>query len=98
MAECAGGRSQGPQWRGTVRFRSGGASMAQFDLPLAELRRYRPERDEPADFDDFWRGTLEASAKHDLAAEFTAYDALLPGVRIYDVRYAGYDGQRVAGW
>jgi len=72
--------------------------MAQFDLPLAELQQYRPERDEPADFDDFWRDTLGKSATHDLAAEFTAYDALLPGVRIYDVRYAGYDGQRVAGW
>jgi len=72
--------------------------MAQFDMSVAELQRYRPERDEPADFDDFWRGTLSAAAEHDLAAEFTAYDALLPGVRIYDVRYAGYAGQRVAGW
>jgi cephalosporin-C deacetylase len=72
--------------------------MARFDLPLAELERYRPERDEPADFDDFWRRTLAAAADHELAPEFTPYDALLPGVRIYDVRYAGYAGQPVAGW
>jgi len=29
--------------------------MAQFDLPLDELRAYRPERVEPPDLDEFWR-------------------------------------------
>ena len=28
--------------------------MALFDLPLAELRTYRPERAEPEDFDVFF--------------------------------------------
>ena len=72
--------------------------MAQFDMPLAELQRYMPDRDEPDDFDSFWRDTLSAAAAHELAPEFTPYDALLPGVRIHDVRYAGYAGERVAGW
>jgi cephalosporin-C deacetylase len=72
--------------------------MAQFDMPLAELQRYMPDRDEPDDFDSFWRDTLGAAAAHELAPEFTPYDALLPGVRIHDVRYAGYAGERVAGW
>ena len=35
--------------------------MACFDLPLDELREYRPQRDEPADFDAFWAATLAAS-------------------------------------
>ena len=72
--------------------------MAQFDMPLAELQRYMPDRDEPDDFDSFWRDTLSAAAAHELAPEFTPYDALLPGVLIHDVRYAGYAGERVAGW
>ncbi|ARX88142.1 acetyl xylan esterase [Streptomyces alboflavus] len=29
--------------------------MPHFDLPLEELRRYRPELSEPDDFDVFWR-------------------------------------------
>ena len=29
-----------------------------FDLPLSELRAYKPEREEPADFDAFWAATL----------------------------------------
>src|SRR3954454_843909 len=67
--------------------------MAQFDLSPADLATYRPEIPEPADFDDFWRKTLEETAGHDLAPTFEPYDALLPGVAIYDVRYTGYGGQ-----
>ena len=72
--------------------------MAMFDLPLDELRDYRPPLGEPADFDAFWQRTLTAARQHDLAAELVPYDALLPGVRVSDVRFSGYDGQRVAGW
>jgi cephalosporin-C deacetylase len=72
--------------------------VALFDLPLAELRSYRPERVEPDDFDAFWSATLSAASEHDLKPEFTPYDALLPQVRVHDVRFSGYGGQRVAGW
>ena len=72
--------------------------MALFDLSLAELRAYRPALAAPDDFDEFWHRTLSDARKHDLAAELTAYEALLPGVRVRDVRYSGSGGQRVAGW
>lgn len=72
--------------------------MAMFDLPLDRLRDYRPALDQPDDFDAFWSRTLSAAREHDLAAEVTPYDALLPGVRVFDVRFSGHDGQRVAAW
>jgi cephalosporin-C deacetylase len=72
--------------------------MAMFDLPLDQLHSYRPELVEPDDFDVFWRATLSAAAKHDLAPEYTPYDALLPRVHVHDVRFSGYGGERVAGW
>ena len=34
------------------------ATMAMFDLPLAELESYRPDVAEPDDFDAFWSATL----------------------------------------
>ena len=37
--------------------------MPAFDLPLPELERYRPDIDEPADFDAFWRDTLKEPAR-----------------------------------
>jgi len=49
--------------------------MALFDKPLDELRSYKPAREEQADFDDFWAGTLTASRQHDLQARFAPVES-----------------------
>ncbi|GAA3514045.1 cephalosporin-C deacetylase [Streptosporangium album] len=72
--------------------------MPLFDLPLERLREYRPERDEPADFDDFWARTLAEAAALDLAPVFTPYEIPLPAVEVFDVSFAGWDGHRINGW
>jgi cephalosporin-C deacetylase len=69
-----------------------------FDLPIDELLTYRPPLSEPEDFDDFWRSTLAETASHDLDAQFTPYDAGLSCVDVYDARFSGFGGQRIAGW
>jgi cephalosporin-C deacetylase len=72
--------------------------MPLFDLPIVELRAYRPELPEPADFDRFWQQTLAEAAKYDLNPVFTAHDAALTTVEVSDVRFAGCDGDTIAGW
>ncbi|NGN67792.1 acetylxylan esterase [Streptomyces sp. A7024] len=72
--------------------------MALFDMPLDQLRAYRPERTEPEDFDAFWKRTLDEAADHDLAAEFRPYDAALSEVEVYDASFAGWGGHRISGW
>jgi cephalosporin-C deacetylase len=72
--------------------------MAQFDLSVDQLAAFNPSVDVPADFDEFWKTTLAAAGDHDLAATFTPVDVLLPEVKVYDVRFAGYAGQPVAAW
>jgi cephalosporin-C deacetylase len=72
--------------------------MPLFDLPLTELRRYLPERREPADFGDFWARTLGEARRVDSAAEALPYAAHLPLVVALDVSFAGFGGQRVHGW
>jgi cephalosporin-C deacetylase len=69
-----------------------------FDLPLAELRVYKPDREEPADFDAFWAGTLADARKHDLAPVFEPYDAGLATIDVCDVTFAGFGGQPIKGW
>jgi cephalosporin-C deacetylase len=72
------------------------------DLPLEELRDYRPDVEEPADFDDFWRGQVDAA--RDLAARdggrpvFTAVDSPLTHAEVVDVSFPGYGGDTVKGW
>lgn len=72
--------------------------MALFDLPLDQLRGYRPDPDEPADFDAFWERSLGEAAAHPLDAEFTLYDAALTAVDSYDVSFAGWGGHRISAW
>jgi cephalosporin-C deacetylase len=68
------------------------------DMPLDQLRDYRPPRTEPADFDAFWQGTLAEARRHDLDAVFTEVDTGLSLMRCFDVAYAGFGGHQIKGW
>lgn len=72
--------------------------MAMFDLPLAELRAYRPEMTVPTDFDEFWARTLAEARQFDLGATFTPVDNKLATIDTFDVSFAGYGGAPVKGW
>lgn len=69
-----------------------------FDMPLERLRDYRPEPEEPADFDAFWEKTLTESTRHGLDAEFVPYDAGFATVDVFDVTFRGWGGQPVKAW
>ncbi|GAB3597065.1 acetylxylan esterase [Microbacterium tumbae] len=71
--------------------------MAQFDMPLDRLRSYRPEREEPHDFDDFWRETLSFSRGHGEAL-FARVDSPLTNLLVEDVTFPGFAGHPVKGW
>ena len=58
--------------------------MAQFDLPLDELRRYQPALPEPADLGEFWAGTLSEARAHPLDATFTPVDNQLAVIDSWD--------------
>jgi cephalosporin-C deacetylase len=72
--------------------------MAQFDLPLEELQRYKPERTEPPDFDEFWRETLADARAKARPTRFERVDVGLRTVETFDVTFTGYGGQEVKGW
>ncbi|WP_055525755.1 acetylxylan esterase [Streptomyces graminilatus] len=72
--------------------------MAQFDLPLDELQKYRSASAEPEDFDAFWSKTLQEAREHDLEARFVPVETGLTTVDVYDVTFAGFGGHPVKGW
>ncbi len=72
--------------------------MAFFDLPLEQLRSYQPPREEPADFDAFWRRTLDEVEQIPLGAEFAPVDYGLRTVETFDLTFKGYGGQPIKGW
>ena len=69
-----------------------------------QLRSYAPPRDEPADFDAFWRTTLDEHRARPLDARFEPYDAGLravesdafPHAHIFLGRIADLRGDRTA--
>ena len=72
--------------------------MPLFDLPLSELERYRPERDEAPDFDAFWRETLATARDAASPPRFEAIDVGLRTVDTWDVTFSGHGGQQIRGW
>ncbi|MFN8414267.1 MAG: acetylxylan esterase [Anaerolineales bacterium] len=72
--------------------------MAFFDLPLNELKTYKPTREEPKDFDAFWKSTLDDARAFPLDAKFEKVDYGLVAQETYDVTFNGFGGQPIKGW
>lgn len=72
--------------------------MPLFDMPVEELRLYKPPRDEPSDFDAFWAATLAEARAHDLNAVFERAAFGLDTLDVYDVTFSGFNGDRIKGW
>lgn len=72
--------------------------MPQYDLPLDELRSYRPGLRLPDGFDDFWSRTLAELAEVPAAVRRVVESVGLRTVEVDDVRFAGAGGTEVAAW
>lgn len=69
-----------------------------FDLPLDQLHTYRPDRNEPPDFDAFWSQTLSDARQHSLNFRAEPIDTGLRLIEVFDVTFSGYAGQPIKGW
>ncbi len=72
--------------------------MAHFDLPLDELRAYRPDRSEPPDLDAFWEQTLAEARAAASPPVLDPVDSGLVTVDVRDLTFSGFAGQPVRGW
>lgn len=72
--------------------------MALFDLPVAELERYRPDLPEPVGFAEFWADTLAEARRHEALVAVEPVRTDLALVRSADVTFAGFAGQPVRAW
>ncbi|MBT3162788.1 acetylxylan esterase [Streptomyces sp. Vc74B-19] len=73
--------------------------MPAFDLPPAELESHRPDVTEPADFDAFWRRTLDqAEDAGDAVVSAEPVDSGLRLTETWDVTFRGFAGDPVRAW
>ena len=72
--------------------------MAQFDLPIDQLRTYAPDLAAPDDLEAYWSGTIADARAAGGEASFTRVETGLRLIETHDVRFPGFDGQPVRGW
>lgn len=68
------------------------------DLTESELALYRSSQVDPDDFDSFWADTLAHSRSFDLGVTVERVDTGLTTLDVFDVSFAGYDGQPIKAW
>jgi len=68
------------------------------DLPLEQLRTYRPQVPEPEDFDEFWDSTLAQARAVEAHATSVPADTPVTALRVEDVTFPGFDGEPVRAW
>ncbi|MEY9212466.1 acetylxylan esterase [Thermobifida halotolerans] len=68
------------------------------DLPLDRLLEYRATGDAPADFDDFWRSSLDEARGHALDPRAVPVRTALRTLDVCDVTFNGYGGHPVRAW
>jgi len=72
--------------------------MPLVDMPIEQLRRYKPPLTRRKDFDAFWSKTIRAAVKQPLKTELKREAYPAAGVRVWRATFDGFEGGRIAGW
>ncbi|WP_084039337.1 acetylxylan esterase [Demequina sp. NBRC 110053] len=72
--------------------------MPLFDLPEDQLRAYRPDVREPADFDAFWTSTIDQARETPMRVDRQPGPVDLAQVVLEDVTFPGFDGHPIKAW
>ncbi|WP_314147218.1 acetylxylan esterase [uncultured Leifsonia sp.] len=72
--------------------------MPLTDLTLSELSAFRPEVEEPADFDAFWAATVAEARAAGGDAELRPAETPVTQLTIEDLTFPGFGGEPVRAW
>lgn len=72
--------------------------MALTDLSLDQLRSFRPDVAEPADFDDFWARTLAESRALATAPRVEPAATPITQLIVEDLTFSGFGGEPIRAW
>ena len=72
--------------------------MALVDIPLKELKEYRPALTRKDDFDDFWKETRAISDSEPLNHKMQKLDYIVKDINAYKVFYDGFGKARICGY
>ena len=64
--------------------------MALVDLPLEELRTYKPKNKIPDDLDIFWKEKIDSLRSKPVEYTMEKIDYIVPEINAYRIMYKGY--------
>lgn len=69
--------------------------MHLFDMPLEELKKYKPALTRQEDFLSFWEETCTEASNQELNAELIAVEYPVKQVKVFDVYFDGFKNSRI---
>jgi cephalosporin-C deacetylase len=72
--------------------------MPSIDMPLDQMRQYKPTLYRESDFEEFWDKTVDQAVAQPLNNELIPFDLPMKNLQCYAVRFDGFEGGRLAGW
>jgi cephalosporin-C deacetylase len=72
--------------------------MALVDLPLAKLKKYKPEQNLEYDFEIFWQDKIETLKSKPIEYKIEKIDYFVPEIDAYKVIYKGYKDSPIYGY
>jgi cephalosporin-C deacetylase len=72
--------------------------MPCIDMPLEQMRQYRPALTREPDFETYWKKTIAEALAQPLHVELVPYDLPARDVQCFALRFDGFQGGRIAGW
>lgn len=73
-------------------------ALSLTDMPLDQLREYRPRLVAPDDLDAFWRTTIDSARAADRPLERRRWDGPVDQLLVEDWQFPGFDGEPVHAW
>ncbi len=75
-----------------------GDAVALTDLPLDDLRTFRPDVAEPEDFDAFWERTLSESRALRTPSTLVPAETPIDQLIVEDLTFSGFGGEPIRAW
>lgn len=69
--------------------------MNLFDLPLEQLKVYKPQCTKEVDFNEFWNENIKKSINQPLNEEISLVDYPVEGVKVHDIYFNGFENSRI---
>lgn len=72
--------------------------LQPYDLPLEQLKVYKPDLTRQPDFNDFWNNALNELSQIKLEYSLTPYDYPVKGVKTWLVNFKGFNNANIECW